>query len=102
MSPGSQTLDELVRRALAEDVGDGDVTSQATVPAGTRAVATITQKAAGVVFGLDAAEATFRALDPDVRARAARARRASGASRRRRCCARPATRARCSPPSAPR
>ena len=67
MSPDAQTLAELVARALAEDVGTGDVTSQATVRAGTRAIATITQKAAGVVFGLDAAEATFRALDPDVR-----------------------------------
>ena len=66
MSPDAQTLAELVARALAEDVGTGDVTSQATVRAGTRAVATITQKAPGVVFGLAAAEATFRALDPAV------------------------------------
>ena len=102
MSPDAQTLAELVRRALAEDVGAGDVTSLATVPAGTRAVATITQKAAGVVFGLDAAEATFRALDPGVAARAPRPRGAAGASRRRRCCGRPATPARCSAPSAPR
>jgi nicotinate-nucleotide pyrophosphorylase (carboxylating) len=64
--PDAQTLDQLVLRALAEDVGDADVTSEATVPEGTRATATITQKAAGVVFGLDAAEATFMALDPDV------------------------------------
>jgi nicotinate-nucleotide pyrophosphorylase (carboxylating) len=61
-----QTLDLLVLHALAEDVGAVDVTSEATVPAGTRAVATITQKAAGVVFGLEAAEATFLSLDPDV------------------------------------
>ncbi len=53
-------------RALAEDVGDADVTSEATVPAGTRAVATITQKAPGVVYGLEAAETAFLALDPDV------------------------------------
>jgi nicotinate-nucleotide pyrophosphorylase (carboxylating) len=66
MSIGSQPLDELVRRALAEDLGDGDVTSTATVPAAMRATAAITQKAPGVVYGLDAAEATFRALDPDV------------------------------------
>ena len=66
MSLDAQTLDELVRRALAEDIGTGDVTSEATVAPGTRAVATITQKAAGVVFGLDAAEAVFRALDPAV------------------------------------
>ena len=67
MSPDAQTLAELVDRALDEDVGTGDVTSLSTVPEGSRAVATITQKAAGVVFGLEAAEATFRALDPDVR-----------------------------------
>ncbi len=66
MSPDAQTLEQLVMRALAEDVGEADVTSQATVPAGTRAVATIIQKADGVVFGLDAAEAAFMALDPDV------------------------------------
>jgi nicotinate-nucleotide pyrophosphorylase (carboxylating) len=54
-------------QALAEDIGEADVTSQATVPAGMRAVATITQKAPGIVFGLDAVEATFMALDPDVK-----------------------------------
>jgi nicotinate-nucleotide pyrophosphorylase (carboxylating) len=66
VTPDAQTLDQLVLRALAEDVGEADVTSQATVPEGTRATATITQKVPGVVFGLDAAEATFMALDPDV------------------------------------
>jgi nicotinate-nucleotide pyrophosphorylase (carboxylating) len=55
---------DLVARALAEDVGAGDVTTQATVPAGARAVATITQKAPGVVFGLDVAEEAFRQADP--------------------------------------
>jgi nicotinate-nucleotide pyrophosphorylase (carboxylating) len=67
VSLGSQTLEQLVLRALAEDVGDADVTSEATVPAGTRAVATIRQKAPGVVYGVDAAELAFLALDPDVR-----------------------------------
>jgi nicotinate-nucleotide pyrophosphorylase (carboxylating) len=67
LSLGSQSLEQLVLRALAEDIGDADVTSEATVPAGTRAVATITQKDPGVVYGLDAAEATFLALDPDVK-----------------------------------
>jgi nicotinate-nucleotide pyrophosphorylase (carboxylating) len=66
VTPDAQTLDQLVLRALAEDVGDADVTSEATVPAGTRATATITQKAAGVVYGIEAAEAAFLALDPDV------------------------------------
>ena len=56
---------ELVERALAEDVGSGDVTTIATVPAEARARAVITQKASGVVFGLDVAEQVFRTLDPD-------------------------------------
>jgi nicotinate-nucleotide pyrophosphorylase (carboxylating) len=59
------TLRELVAVALAEDVGSGDVTTEATVDADRRAIARIVQKAPGVVFGMDAAEATFRALDPD-------------------------------------
>jgi nicotinate-nucleotide pyrophosphorylase (carboxylating) len=59
-----EELEELVRRALAEDVGSGDVTSEATVPEAAQAIATITQKAPGVVYGLEAAELTFRALDP--------------------------------------
>ena len=58
--------DEVVARALAEDVGDGDVTTAATVPESARARATITQKAPGVVFGVDVAEQTFRSVDPGV------------------------------------
>jgi nicotinate-nucleotide pyrophosphorylase (carboxylating) len=60
----NQLIEETVARALAEDVGDGDVTTAATVLGEARASALITQKAPGVVFGLDVAEATFRALDP--------------------------------------
>jgi nicotinate-nucleotide pyrophosphorylase (carboxylating) len=61
-------LRSLVRRALEEDVGACDVTTQATVNAGARARALISQKAPGVIYGLAAAEAVFAELDPDVRA----------------------------------
>ena len=65
----SATLDvdlvALVRTALEEDVGAGDVTTHATVDAEARADALITQKAPGAIYGLDAAEATFALLDPD-------------------------------------
>jgi nicotinate-nucleotide pyrophosphorylase (carboxylating) len=57
---------EIAQAALAEDVGSGDATTLATVEASARARATITQKAPGVVFGLDAAEAAFAELDPEV------------------------------------
>jgi nicotinate-nucleotide pyrophosphorylase (carboxylating) len=60
-------LRALVERALQEDVGSGDVTTQATVPAHAPARAVITQKAPGVIFGLDAAELAFALLDPEAR-----------------------------------
>jgi nicotinate-nucleotide pyrophosphorylase (carboxylating) len=53
-------LQRLVERALAEDVGTGDVTSEATVDAAARARARILQKQPGVVFGLGAAAEVFR------------------------------------------
>jgi nicotinate-nucleotide pyrophosphorylase (carboxylating) len=62
-------LEALVDRALAEDVGDGDATTAATVDADARARATITQKAPGVISGLEAAEAVFLRLDPAARIR---------------------------------
>jgi nicotinate-nucleotide pyrophosphorylase (carboxylating) len=60
------TAERMVELALAEDLGAGDVTTAATVPSQARARGSITQKAPGVVFGVEPAEATFRALDPDV------------------------------------
>jgi nicotinate-nucleotide pyrophosphorylase (carboxylating) len=60
-------LEDLIGRALAEDVGDGDATTAATVDAGARARATITQKAPGVISGLAVAEAVFARLDPAAR-----------------------------------
>jgi nicotinate-nucleotide pyrophosphorylase (carboxylating) len=62
----SEELRDLVARTLAEDVGSGDLTTRAVVPEGTRARATITQKAPGVIFGLEAAEEAFRQADSDV------------------------------------
>jgi nicotinate-nucleotide pyrophosphorylase (carboxylating) len=59
-------MDDVIAAALAEDVGTGDVTTEATVPATARARATITQKAPGVVYGLAVAEEVFRRLDPGV------------------------------------
>ena len=61
-----ESLAQTVSRALTEDVGAGDVTTAATVPEDARAAALITQKAPGVIYGLDAAEQTFRTLDRSV------------------------------------
>ncbi len=56
-------LRALVSRALDEDLGSGDVTTQATVPEGVRARARILQKAPGAIYGLEVAEAVFAQLD---------------------------------------
>lgn len=56
----------LVRLALAEDVGSGDVTTELTVPPGAVGHAVIRQKAPGVIFGHQVAEAVFSELDPVV------------------------------------
>ncbi len=61
---------ELIDRALAEDVGTGDLTSLAVVAEGALARARIEQREEGVLFGLAVAEAVFRRVDPALRWRA--------------------------------
>jgi nicotinate-nucleotide pyrophosphorylase (carboxylating) len=51
---------ELVARALLEDLGPGDVTAEAVVPEDATGRATITQKAPGVLFGIEVAAEIFR------------------------------------------
>lgn len=53
----------IIARALAEDVGDGDVTTKWTVPFAKRADAAIIAKADGVIAGLDVARWVFEAID---------------------------------------
>jgi len=70
-TPELRLSDALVAKAvadaLAEDLGlAGDITTTATVPADTRASASLGARKAGVVAGLQLFEAAFRALDPDV------------------------------------
>lgn len=62
-------IDQLIQRALEEDVGVGDVTTEATVPKGRSATATIRAKAPGIVAGLDVAERVFTAVDPAIQVR---------------------------------
>ena len=65
LEPGSYR--ELVRRALAEDLGWGDVTTEATIDPAQRARGTILAKSACVLAGLDIAAEAFRQLDPSVK-----------------------------------
>ncbi len=56
-----------VRAWLAEDFGDGDLTSDSVVPEGVTAEAAILLKERGIVCGLEVVHAVFAELDPNVR-----------------------------------
>jgi nicotinate-nucleotide pyrophosphorylase (carboxylating) len=61
MTELAMEIEELVARALAEDLGEeGDVTSDSTVPEDAQARVRIVQKEAGVVFGLALVAETMR------------------------------------------
>lgn len=60
----SEYVSDLVQRALAEDVGSGDVTVLATIPASAIGHAHIIAKQDLICAGLPLAKAVFRALDP--------------------------------------
>ncbi|MGH7731340.1 MAG: carboxylating nicotinate-nucleotide diphosphorylase [Candidatus Eiseniibacteriota bacterium] len=60
---------QLVKYALSEDVGTGDITSLNTIKSGVNARAVIMAKEPGVVAGLDVARLTFREADPGLKFR---------------------------------
>jgi nicotinate-nucleotide pyrophosphorylase (carboxylating) len=66
MDWNSAEIDELILRALTEDVGSGDVTCLATIPVAAVAQARIVAKAPLVCAGLPIGERVFRALDANV------------------------------------
>ena len=59
-------MQAIIRLALAEDIGRGDITTEATVPPGAVATAEILQKAPGVVCGLPVRRGRLCRLDPRV------------------------------------
>jgi len=56
-----------IRRALSEDIGSGDVTTNSIVPSDARAVARIIAKQDGILSGLAIAQAVFLLLNSDMR-----------------------------------
>lgn len=61
-----RALDPLIELAFAEDIGIGDITTEATVPPTQTGVGTLLAKSAGTVAGLPVAERVFEKLDPTV------------------------------------
>lgn len=60
-------ISNLIERALAEDIGNGDVTSEAIIPADAEATAEIKTKQDMILAGIDVAREVFRQLDPLIR-----------------------------------
>jgi nicotinate-nucleotide pyrophosphorylase (carboxylating) len=57
-------IDDFIVRALAEDIGDGDHTSLACIPADSRSKARLLVKEPGILAGVAIAERIFKHLDP--------------------------------------
>jgi nicotinate-nucleotide pyrophosphorylase (carboxylating) len=62
-----QFINALVRTALSEDVGSGDITSRLVIPSGVSVEATIVSRSSAVVCGLEVAREVFRQVDPSIR-----------------------------------
>jgi len=63
MNIADQERRDVIRRALAEDIGPGDVTTEWIIPADQRSAAIILAKAKGVLAGLDVARDAFALVD---------------------------------------
>ncbi len=63
----SDNRDELIRLALCEDFGSGDVTSLYFVPEQLQAQALMRPRARGVISGVDVAARVFRTVDPTLK-----------------------------------
>ena len=63
----SENVRDAVLAALAEDIGPGDATTQATIPAESTARAVMIAREPLIVCGLALAEAAFRELSPEVK-----------------------------------
>ena len=63
----TQQVEQLVDRALAEDLAEGDVTTEALLPDDHRGKASITAKAKGIVVGAEVAKQVFLKVDPKLK-----------------------------------
>jgi nicotinate-nucleotide pyrophosphorylase (carboxylating) len=58
------TVDEIIERALSEDLGDGDHTTLATIPPESQGMAKLLVKDNGILCGVVLAERIFHKIDP--------------------------------------
>ena len=63
----SLQYEPIVRAALIEDIGAGDITTESCIPIDARSSAVVLAKSPGVIAGLDLAECAFHLLDPNAK-----------------------------------
>jgi nicotinate-nucleotide pyrophosphorylase (carboxylating) len=59
-------MDEMIERALAEDIGTGDITTLSTIPADRQTAAVLIAKETGVICGLPVFARVYERLDPAI------------------------------------
>lgn len=67
MKNKSQLIDELIDLAFAEDIGDGDHTTNSTIPEDARGKSRLIIKEDGIVAGVDMAEKVLHKIDPEIK-----------------------------------
>jgi nicotinate-nucleotide pyrophosphorylase (carboxylating) len=61
------TIDQIIDEALREDIGDGDHTADACIPASAKGKAKLLVKEDGVIAGVDLAQRIFNRFDPELK-----------------------------------
>jgi nicotinate-nucleotide pyrophosphorylase (carboxylating) len=60
-------IDQFIKNAIAEDIGDGDHTSLSTIPLGTQGKAKLIVKEDGILAGVELAIEIFKQIDPSLK-----------------------------------
>lgn len=60
-------IEEIIDRALAEDLGWGDITTEALISSDQQGIASIVAKQQGILAGIDVAKTVFRRVDPELK-----------------------------------
>jgi len=67
MSSSKPQIEEIIDRALAEDIGKGDVTTEALIPGDQQGTGFIVAKEEGILAGTEAAKQVFHRVDPELK-----------------------------------
>jgi nicotinate-nucleotide pyrophosphorylase (carboxylating) len=67
MSSSKLQIEEIIDRALAEDLGKGDVTTEALIPGDQQGTGFIVAKKEGILAGTEAATQVFHRVDPELK-----------------------------------